>query len=299
MSWLITKKAPPSAAERYRHHDEHRKEFADGLAQVPITPPPAQLLLDIGAGHGAAGDAAVAAGLLAVDGQRFAVDHHAGFARSAFTRGAIFLSMSHLATLPIPRESVVTIVASHIAQQFGDEDDRAALDLDLAELAAFGARVLAQSSELWVVALEPPTSYRSADHVAGLISSQGYASRWGTSRPENQTPENGRLRWPKKFTVTHFPVPTTLVRLPDRTVLEASVVEMDAGFGHLSFERIDVPTFHRFVADAESGFAKTTVEYFVTQSAFEQILAELENRRTAVASANASNFAMIGWDAWD
>ncbi len=296
-NWLIPKGADPSAASRYTFHDQHLQEFSDGLAQTPITPPPAALLLDLGAGHGAAGDAAVAHGLLASDGVRFALDHHAGFAKSACARGAIFLAPSHLATLPIPRSSVILVVASHIVRQFDSDDHLAALDLDLDEFVKFSARVLEEGSDLWIIGLEPAGTFRSADHIAGLVSAQGFACRWSGSRPDNQTPENGRQRWPKKFAVAHFPPPASLVRLVDRTVLDSLEVELEAGFGHLSFEKIDVPTFHRFAPDPNS--VLSTLEYYVTQSGFEQILDELENRRSAVALANHSNFAMIGWGSWD
>jgi formylglycine-generating enzyme required for sulfatase activity len=47
---------------------------------------------------------------------------------------------------------------------------------------------------LWIIGLEPAGTFRSADHIAGLVSAQGFACRWSGSRPDNQTPENGRQR---------------------------------------------------------------------------------------------------------
>ncbi len=298
MSWLITKNSAPSAAGAYGFHDDHFAEFEEGLAQIRQLPPPAKILMDIGAGHGAAGDAAVAAGLLAAGGVRFALDHHGGFATSALERGAVFLGWEHLRSLPVPHGTDVIILISHLVKQFrqGDTHAQLALDADLRILVDFVKRVLHDGGDVWLLTLECSDKFRAAGFIPGLITEEGFAVRTASCKPENRTPERGFPRWPKSFVSAHFPAPSKLVRLENEKVLAKETVELDLGFGSIDFPAIDLPTFSKRVAD-DSGFSK--FESYLLASDLDELFESLENRRREVARANADNLEIIGWSEWD
>jgi hypothetical protein len=298
LSWLIQRNSPPSAAAVYPHHDEHFREFEDGLAQVGVLPPPAKFLFDVAAGHGAAGDAAVAAGLLAEGGVRYALDHHGGFSTSALKRGAAFLGWQHLSSLPVPPGSDVTILVSHLVQQFerGDERGQQALEEDLKILVAFAKRVLDNGGDVWFLGLECADKFRNAFYIPSLIQQEGFAVRSHSCNPENRTPERGFTRRPKSFVCSQFPTPQKLVRLEDEKILSEQVIELDLGFGSIVQPAIDLPIFFKRVAQ-ESVFAQ--YEYFLQTSDLEPLFKALESRRFEIADANLHNLELIGWSEWD
>lgn len=241
--WKITQSTPAHLALQYAFGPHHYREVTDGIQQAGAPLPPADILVDVACAHGHASSAVIDAVGLAEGARRIHVDHHPVFAESAKALGADFMSLDVLTWIvSATRGQVVTVVVSHLANQYETTEEKTYLDACLRKLHNWIVEQTMRGARVFVVALEPGYwRARSAACITSVNPGAWVAQRSWSASPANQTKRGGD---PKSFVITELRNPASILQnVVSPADLDAKVAEVPMGFGQVFHDPIPITLF--------------------------------------------------------